>query len=118
MARSFGSNPAVTFGVEPIALAVIVEGEAPQGSLSGLYFTFHLPRSADPSKVAVKVEAGEVPAEYTVLYDGTDRAAHIEVLATAGASVYAVEASAQVNGRFAGTVIGQTGTTCGLSVTW
>lgn len=118
MARSFGSNPVITFGAEATRLAVRVEGEAPQGSLSGLYFTLHLPKSADPSKVGLKLEPGEVPAETTVIYDGTDRAAHVEVLATAGASVYPVEATAAVNDSFAGTVIGQTGTTLGLSVTW
>lgn len=118
MARSFGSNPVITFGAEATKLAVTLEGEAPPGSLSGLYVTLHLPRAADPSKATLKVEAGEVPAEFTILYDGTDRAAHVEVLATAGASVYPVEATVAVNNLFAGTAIGQSGTVFGLSATW
>lgn len=67
---------------------VVATVEAEETSVSGAYFTFHLPKSANPAKLTLSFK-GPAPIKVTILYD-TDEAIHarVDMLVTSGATAY------------------------------
>ena len=104
------------FDTEALPLSVAIATDAPDESVSGLYLTMHLPKSANPEKLTIQPKAAAL-SSIVVLYDQADRTCLIEALATAGASTYPLTLTLTQSGTTA-TEQGVTGTTVAVSTTW
>ncbi len=106
------------FDTDQLPLHLEMDGAVPEGSLSGLYLRVHLPRGANPAKVALALQPVPAPLELTLVFDQPDRRAELEVLATAGASAYAVSLAARAATGEPVHLDGVTGQTLAAACAW